>query len=90
MKDNFIVGNWYQHFMFPKTKAKFLKINNGSFIGSEWICGDDGYFYKEAFYSNVWKESKPISIDEIKQFLPEGHPDLENSNANANVNYEVY
>lgn len=85
MKQEFIVGNWYQHFQFQKTKAKFLKVQGDRWIGSEWIC-EGGNYENEKFISHKHENTKPISIEEIKQFLPEGHPDLQNTEPN----YEIY
>lgn len=84
MVQEFIVGNWYQHFYYSNTKAKFLKMEDDMWVGSEWIRGN--IYENEKFISHKHENTKPISIEEIKQFLPEGHPDLQNTEPN----YEIY
>lgn len=85
MEQEFIVGNWYQNFYYPNTKAKFLRLEGRKWVGSEWIY-DDKEYIKEIFNTRYYKDVKPISIEEIKQFLPEGHPDLQN----VEPHYEIY
>lgn len=72
-KYNFTVGEWYYDFAFQKTKAKFLRLDGETFIGSEWIS-DTGKHYAKEFSGNC-RKAKRISKEAIQSYLPNGHPD---------------
>lgn len=73
-KPKFEAGKWYKHFAYEGTYAKFEKMEGRKFIGTEWICRR-GEYEKHSFESRLWTNAKEVTLEEIQQYLPEGHTD---------------
>jgi len=73
-KCEFEVGKWYKY---QKWYLKYLKHDNGIWVASEHITDTGKYkSYNANFGSKDCDCQKmPCSIEEIQQYLPEGHPD---------------
>lgn len=85
----FIVGEWYRN---PGnfegsdlTWAKFEKWQKSWFYFTEWIT-NGVYEIKGSRWSYSSSNSgyEPINIEEIRQYLPYGHPDIK---ILKNINY---
>ena len=77
-KVEFEVGKWYKNLSIhskENTFGKFLNLrsNNKEFWMSEYIY--NGKFHSTQGWLNYSSETVEIDIEEIQQFLPEGHPD---------------
>lgn len=75
---NFIEGKWYKNMGQKKNYiAKFAKIENGVFYAYEYI--DEGIFHKYEGHSesltSYFKDGVECTLEEIQQYLPEGHLD---------------
>jgi len=82
----FIVGKWYKNFTCTNTMAKFLKIDGSTWKGTEWI-GISGH-YQEKFGSSEYKDAVECPIEEIQQYLPEGHIDKIIKEAKPAINWK--
>ena len=79
----FEVGKWYKNlgiFSQKNTFGKFLKLcsDNKEFWASEFIY--NGKFHSGQGWLDFSSETVEIDIEEIQQYLPDGHPDKIKSN----------
>lgn len=81
----FEVGKWYQYN--PDVYLKFERIVTEKFRCSERIV-DGVYSIVNSLYNT--QSIMPISIEEIQQYLPDGHPDLIKSNQEFKVGQLVW
>ena len=77
-KVEFEVGKWYKNLSIHSQKntfGKFLNLrgNNKEFWMSEYIY--NGKFHSTPGWLDYSSETVEINIEEIQQYLPDGHPD---------------
>lgn len=87
------VGKWYinpgNHKGAEMTFGKFLKIvDRMDWCFSEQIYNGE-YINRENYWYYPGKPYFPINIEEIKQYLPMDHPDLEVISKETNYNYLI-
>lgn len=73
----FEVGKWYRY---DDWYLKYLKHDDGLFIASEYISSDRIYSKGQSYFGSNDENKSLCSIEEIQQYLPEGHPDKIKSN----------
>jgi hypothetical protein len=59
----FIVGKWYKNFLYSKTCARFVKMEDSNFIGDMWISRDGNYIF-EKFESSCFDKAELISTSD--------------------------
>ena len=77
-KVEFEVGKWYKNLSIHSKENSFGKFlylcsNNKEFWMSEYIY--NGKFHSTSGWLDYSSETVEIDIEEIQQYLPEGHPD---------------
>ena len=82
-KVEFEVGKWYKNLSIHSQKNTFgkflnLRSNNKEFWMSEYIY--NGKFHSTPGWLDYSSETVEIDIEEIQQYLPDGHPDKIKSN----------
>lgn len=70
-KPQFEVSKWYYNS--DKTFAKVSKITDNGFDYDEWIL-DGIYDYRPGWWG-IHSNMKEATLEEIQQYLPDGHPD---------------
>ena len=87
----FIKGNWVGDGTGSYLKFDRLEKCRGynKVCGTEYINSDGKYYNHSYYWANTQMElyalKTPVNIEELRKFLPEGHPDLNNE-----PQYEIY
>lgn len=78
-KTKFEVGKWYKLEIYNAI-CKFQRLKNNNFYHTGeviWLKGLDYGYHKNygAYFSNINQKIIEVPLEEIQQYLPEGHPD---------------
>ena len=80
INQKFEIGKWYKwyqkdHANYHYGKVKEINLETDTLVMNPWIIQCDEYIGSGTFNLSKAEQIQEISIEEIQEFLPDGHPD---------------